>query len=192
VPEPPGDIEGVWQWVLERLKRAPAERDSPLRLMTLSTIDSDGRPRARYVVLRSFDPVALQATFYADARSPKLLEIQHSPAVALTFFDPVAQVQIRAAAQARRRRDPDSRTRAWRELHPPGRLSYASLQAPGHVLEQPFVAARDTLDADTAYRRFAIVDCDFDEVDYLHLREGGHQRAAFARDRRWRGQWQVP
>jgi len=190
-PEP-DNLALVWQWLVTRLSEAPGDRDCPLRLMTLSSVDGEARPQARHVILRAFDATAIVASFYSDARSGKVVELKGRPDVALTFYDPAAEVQIRAQARASRRWDPESRASAWHNLPATSRLSYATRQAPGSAISAPFTVGRDTVDSEQAYRRFAIIDCEISEVDYLHLHHGGHRRAGFSRGDHWQGSWRVP
>lgn len=182
----------MWQWLLARLAHAPGDRDCPLRIMTLSSVDSAARPQARHVILRAFDDISVVASFYSDARSGKVVELKSRPDVALTFYDPAAAVQIRAMARASRRWDPASRAAAWADLPTSNQRDYATRQAPGSPLNTPFTVGRDTVDAEHAYRRFAIIDCEILEIDYLHLHQGGHRRAGFSRADHWQGNWRVP
>lgn len=90
--------------------------------MILSTVDSEGRPDARTVLLSEFDAAGFY--FHTDSRSRKVADITANPAVALTFLWPgftrQLVVQGRAAvapadeqAEAYRARSPYLKQLAW-------------------------------------------------------------------------------
>lgn len=61
----------------------PANTDELRPLMTLATIDAEGYPDTRNVLLSEFDGEAL--TFHTDARSRKAAELAANPRVSLAF-----------------------------------------------------------------------------------------------------------
>jgi pyridoxamine 5'-phosphate oxidase len=61
--------------------------------MTLSTVDADGRPDARVVLLKGFDERGL--VFYTHRTSRKGRELAGNPHAALTFFWDVLERQVR-------------------------------------------------------------------------------------------------
>ncbi|MFY9696168.1 MAG: pyridoxamine 5'-phosphate oxidase [Xanthobacteraceae bacterium] len=87
------------------------EADEPLRLfaawfaeargaepvnpeaMTLATVDAEGRPNARMVLLKGFDERGF--VFYSNAESTKGHELAAAPQAALTFYWKTLQRQVR-------------------------------------------------------------------------------------------------
>ncbi|MFS2221727.1 pyridoxal 5'-phosphate synthase [Pantoea sp. B65] len=66
--------------------------------MTLSTVDADGRPDARILILKDVDE---HGWHFAIARnSPKGQQLAHSPQVALTFYWPLLGRQVRIRGEA--------------------------------------------------------------------------------------------
>jgi pyridoxamine 5'-phosphate oxidase len=73
---------------------AAAAADVPeVNAMTLATVDADGRPSARIVLLRGAD--ARGFTFYTNYRSRKGRELDARPDAALLFFWPQLERQVR-------------------------------------------------------------------------------------------------
>lgn len=66
--------------------------------MVLSTATSDGRPSARVVLLKGFDERGF--TFYTNGLSRKGRELATNPHVALTFFWPELERQVRVEGSA--------------------------------------------------------------------------------------------
>ena len=90
----------VWAWLAGELTAATASARHPLHLATLATIDADGCPQARTVVLRHVDPARGEIRFHTDVRSPKVAAIRRDPRVALPWYDPARRVQVRSRAGA--------------------------------------------------------------------------------------------
>jgi pyridoxamine 5'-phosphate oxidase len=66
--------------------------------VTLSSVDAEGRPDARVVILKDVDERAWYVAF--SATSPKGLQLAANPYVALTFFWPNRGRQVRVRGQA--------------------------------------------------------------------------------------------
>ncbi|MEW1699643.1 pyridoxal 5'-phosphate synthase [Streptomyces sp. NPDC093249] len=68
--------------------------------MTLSTVDADGRPDARVLILKDVGPAGFR--FAAHAASPKGVQLAGTPRAALTFYWAEAgrQVRVRGAVVA--------------------------------------------------------------------------------------------
>lgn len=79
IPADPHDLFRAWYEDAERcdaIKYAHA--------MCLSTVDAEGLPDARTVLLKHFDGDGF--TFFTDARSPKAQQLGERPVAALTFY----------------------------------------------------------------------------------------------------------
>jgi len=74
---------------------AAAKRSEPVNpeAMTLATVDADGRPNARMVLLKGFDERGF--VFYSNAESIKGHELAAAPQAALTFYWKSLQRQVR-------------------------------------------------------------------------------------------------
>ncbi len=74
---------------------AEAKRSEPVNpeAMTLATVDAEGRPNARMVLLKGFDERGF--VFYSNAESIKGHELAAAPKAALTFYWKSLQRQVR-------------------------------------------------------------------------------------------------
>jgi pyridoxamine 5'-phosphate oxidase len=77
--------------LLERAKQTPAIAEATG--MTLSTVGADGRPSGRIVLLKGLDAGGL--VFYTNTLSRKGGDIRAHPDVALTFWWPQLESQVR-------------------------------------------------------------------------------------------------
>ncbi|MEW1718292.1 pyridoxal 5'-phosphate synthase [Streptomyces sp. NPDC093109] len=70
--------------------------------VTLSTVDADGAPDARIVILRDVDLACGSWVFASDSDSPKGVQLAANPAAALSLYWPLLgrQVRIRGTVRA--------------------------------------------------------------------------------------------
>ena len=91
-PDTPQQAFKLW------LNDAIAQGVKEPHAMTLSTVDADGLPDARVLILKNVDERGWH--FASKADSPKGLQIASSPNVALTFYWPQLGRQIRIRGRA--------------------------------------------------------------------------------------------
>jgi pyridoxamine 5'-phosphate oxidase len=115
---PIDDPLAMFSALFERAGRECAEPNA----MVLSTVDADGRPSARYMLLNGFD--ACGFVFYTNLGSRKARALAANPYAALTFYWPPLDKQVRVEGDVERvseaEADPyfatrprDSQIRAW-------------------------------------------------------------------------------
>jgi len=106
-PGEPGALFSEW------LREAIAQGVKEPHAMTLSTVDENGAPDARLLILKDLDERGWH--FATSTGGPKGRQLAGNPAVALTFYWPILgrQVRIRGMAQSadRTERDADFRAR---------------------------------------------------------------------------------
>jgi len=90
--------------LLERARQTPAIAEPTG--MTLSTVGADGRPSARIVLLKGVDAQGL--VFYTNTRSRKGRELAARPDIALTFWWPQLESQVRFEGKAARVSDAEA------------------------------------------------------------------------------------
>ena len=163
----------IWQ----ELERAVADRQHSWRTPVLASVDSEGLPQARTLVLRGVDEASQTLQFFTDSRSPKALQIQHSAQIQLVFWSPALKWQLRVTAMARVETSGSEVDAAWqRVMQSPARQDYLSPLAPGEVLPD---GKRDGLGE---AHHLAIVNACVNHLDWLSLSPAGHQRAEISKD----------
>lgn len=90
----------------EWLKAAEAAGNFDATAMCLSTASAQGRPSARYVLLKHLDARGL--CFYTDSRSRKGQELAENPFAALTFYWPELDRQVRVTGRVEPLPDADN------------------------------------------------------------------------------------
>jgi pyridoxamine 5'-phosphate oxidase len=91
-------------WFEQALK---AEVNEP-NAMSVATVDGDGRPTSRIVLIKQYDPRGF--TWYTNYDSQKGRQLQHNPHAALLFFWPELERQIRIEGKVERTSDAESDT----------------------------------------------------------------------------------
>jgi pyridoxamine 5'-phosphate oxidase len=84
------------KWLQEALQAKVMEPNA----MNLATVNSEGRPSARIVLLKGIENQ--QFTFFTNYQSLKGRELEDNPACALTFFWPELERQVRIEGTAQR------------------------------------------------------------------------------------------
>jgi pyridoxamine 5'-phosphate oxidase len=169
----------LWQ----ELQRAPRDKHHDWRTPVLATVDPQGRPQARTVVLRHADRAAQTLVFFTDARSPKCAELRAQPHAALLFWSPHLNWQLRAGVRARVIADGPEVDAAWaRVKSSPAAGDYLSARPPGDALVDEEAAAGGG-------HHLAVVQLAVQTMDWLELARAGHRRAAISSER---VEWRVP
>jgi len=178
-------------WV--RLTRAVRDRRHPWRLPVLATVDGEGAPAARTVVLREVMREAAVLGCHTDRRSPKIEEIRADPRVAWTFYDPGSKLQVRARGRATVHLvtddDPIALAR-WADTSLPSRRCYLAPHVPGTACDVPSPNLPDALESrnpdaaesEAGRVNFAVLRTRVERFDVLALHAAGHERAAFEFD----------
>jgi len=95
----PDPILELKKWI----NLAASKKIRDYNAMVLSTVDQKGNPNARVVLLKEIDEMGL--IFFTNHNSTKALEIEFNPNVAVTFYWPELEKQIRIRALVSRLED---------------------------------------------------------------------------------------
>lgn len=166
--------DDVWRW----LSSALVERDHPMRTPALATVDADGSPRARVVVLRSVEAEASILEFHTDTRSPKFASLRERPAVAWLFYDSRTLLQVRAEGSATLHTDDAMADASWAKTNLASRVPYMAAVPSGEVVESvaPGVRVRDDEHSGQGRPFFCAVRCVIRRLDVVQLHPDGHRR----------------
>jgi pyridoxine/pyridoxamine 5'-phosphate oxidase len=190
IPDWYDDLDGSLAEGWGLLVRGVADRRSPMHTIAVATVDAEGRPSVRTVVLRAADPAAWTIRFHTDARSRKLAELARQPSVAALAYHPAAKIQLRLTGHARVLAG-EAAAPIWAKVTPQGRQCYRVAKAPGEPIATPAEGA--SIDGD-GREHFRAVEVEITSIEWLYLAAAGHRRARFRRDAAGRvtGEWLVP
>lgn len=159
-------------------RRAVTDRDHGWRTPVLASVDGEGAPSARTLVLRGVDEAEGMLCCYTDHRSAKVGQLRAEPRVALVFWCPRLRWQLRAAGTADVDQDSERVAAAWSQIaQEAGAGDYLAPLPPGTPLDEDHseVAARP----ETSPRAHAlgIITVHVQAMDWLELNTDGHRRA---------------
>jgi pyridoxamine 5'-phosphate oxidase len=196
-PEP--DLPAILAHAWSLLVRGGADRKSPLHTPAVCSVDAQGLPSARVMVLRKADPAASTLRFHTDARSPKVAELNGKP-VAVLAYHPGENIQLRIGGSARVLTDDPVVDGIWDQSTPFARRCYMAQHPPGTPLPgpasglPPWIEGQQPTAEQIAPARpnFATLWIDVTAIDWLHLANSGHRRAVFRAVDGWAGEWVAP
>lgn len=193
------DLPEILAQAWRLLVRGGVDRRSPLHTPAVCSVDGDGLPQARVMVLRQADPLAATLRFHTDARSPKVAQLDGRP-VSVLAYHAGENIQLRLAGTARIGRDDAVVDGIWAASTTFARRCYMAEAAPGTPLPGPasglpaWIEGQQPTETQVAPARgnFAVLWVDVAAIDWLHLANSGHRRAVFRSANGWAGEWRVP
>lgn len=189
------DLDASLREVWRLLAEGPALRRNAFHMPALATVDADGHPQLRTVVLRAAEAATGTLRFHCDRRSAKAADLAARPRAALHGYDTASKIQIRVAGAARLHTDDAVADAAWAGSRAMSRVCYAVDPAPGTALPAGDAYAQPGDDGDPALGRphFCAVTVTAERLDYLFLDRRGHRRAGWVRaGEGWSGRWLAP
>jgi len=148
------------------------------------TINNQGYPSVRTVVLRKIDKINYKLFFNTDIRSQKWKEIQNSSLITVHFYDNKLKTQLRIYGKSKLHYNNNEWNEAWKNTKNMSRECYASPYAPSTFIDEPKII-------DDTFSRlkkkqlnkfkvnFGRIEIKIKHIDWLYLRHSGHRRAKF-------------
>lgn len=157
------------------LGRAAHDRHHEWRTPVLATVDADGMPSARTVVLREADENLAHLDFYVDARSSKVAELAHQPRAVLVFWSKRLSWQLRVQADITIQTSGAQVAAVWERVRQsPAAGDYLSTSAPGSAwLDEPATPTEPHAQP----HQLAVLTAQVLNLDWLELARSGHRRA---------------
>ena len=167
--DPSGLLDRIWQ----ALHQATVERQHAWRTPVLATVDREGAPQARTVVLRHAAQSSATLHVYTDRRSPKVAQLAACPAGVLVFWCPALSWQLRVRAAFTADDCSDCMQAVWSQVrHTRAAKDYLSAAAPGDPL--PAVGRLTSTEP-----QLAVLIGRVESIDWLEIGRDTHRRARF-------------
>ena len=186
------DLAGFERAAWRMMARGVADRRHGFHTPTVSTVDGNGRPDARTVVLRAVDEEWRTLRFHTDRRAAKVAQLRALPHAMIVLYDKNAKLQVRVIGKAELH-DVNSEIgiAAWSATRSFSRECYRVEPAPGSAILHggDFSFAEPSEDGENGRDDFLAVVIRAESVEALYLASVGHRRARFADGK---GEWLVP
>jgi pyridoxamine 5'-phosphate oxidase len=197
------DLDASLAEVRRLIENGTENRRVPAHHPVVSTIDTDGTPSQRIMILRHVDWAGRQLRFNTDRRTDKAAEIAANPVASVLVYDPDIKIQLRLKGAAAILADGPEVDLAWSQSTLFARRCYMADEAPGSISATPvsglpdWVEGRKPTDEEIVPARanFAILRFQISSIDWLYLANSGHRCARWHWDSAtgdWRGSWLVP
>lgn len=179
-------IETRFVQLWKRLESAPKKRRDPFRTPSVATVNAQGVPENRTVVLRAANYNLRSLSIFTDSAALKCRAISLTPHAAFCFWDPKSRVQIRMVGRATLHTG-EAVHADWARQQSGAKKLYQVSPEPGHFIDHPSALTFD------APARFSRLDCEVQTVDILWLTTPHHERmGASWRNDEWSLNWLVP
>jgi pyridoxine/pyridoxamine 5'-phosphate oxidase len=172
----PDEYKQLNDQLWSELEQAVMDRQHGWRTPVLATVDADGLPDARTVVLRAADRARQTLKVFTDQRSPKVVQLQANPQAQLVFWCPSRQWQLRARAAVTIDINSDQTAAIWTRIQQTAAAGdYLTAEAPGSLLS-------DQASLSVDQHALCVLELKIMSLDWLMLSRQGHRRARLEHD----------
>jgi hypothetical protein len=183
------DLDAAVARVWALLERGAADRRSAFHTPMLATVDGQGAPQVRTVVLRGADAGQGRLWCHSDRRSPKVTHLIDRPAAQFAFYDRRLKLQVRASMDVAVLTDGPVADRAWQQSTLWARRCYLAPDPPSTALDTRSANLPDGLDgrqpseaeSQAGRANFCVIMGTVQRIDWLYLAHGGHWRGEMRR-----------
>ena len=175
------------------------DASSSFHFPNLATIDIDGNPTSRTVVLRSINYDKKTISFNTDIRSNKWLEMNKNSNVHIHIYDFNKKIQIRIRGQAVLSYNNKDWDDAWNASTIMGKECYSTPCNPSTIIDDPEIIDKNIKDIklisnelDKFKVNFGRVNINIKSIDWLYLLHSGHRRAKFTYNEEIEMSWLAP
>ncbi len=163
-------------WI--NLERAGTDSGSALRYLNFCTVDRDGHPQARLVVLRAANREDRTIEIHTDIRSAKWREVSANPAVTVLAFDAARGQQLRLRGKAERHGPGSPKAAdAWDRLSQWTRSTYTG--GPPGESSADVELGTASAGGEKGKFVFGVIVFQAFQLDWFQLKRGGNRRAMF-------------
>lgn len=182
----------------KHLKDASDDHTHPMRLLTMATVDEQGKPDARLLVLRGVSRESRHLWFHTDCRSRKALQLRHLPDICVVGYDHRDDVQLRIFGRVTLHQGNEIAEQHWMQVNIALRSMYGSSCTPGDSLPEhdPLLHRHQALiekdHAEAGLDNFLVIALIVDRIDWLQVNGSLQRRALLRAETDWNVQPLVP
>jgi pyridoxamine 5'-phosphate oxidase len=197
------DLELSFAKAWNVIEPGASKRTLPAHTPIVGTVDEQGHPQLRIMVLREASRDTRLLRFHTDSRSPKTAEVGNNSRASILMYDAGEKLQLRLDGKAWVEREGGTVDAAWHDSTTFARRCYMAEAAPGVVTAEPvsglpsWIEGKQPSEADLvdARQNFALLWIQIESLEWLYLANSGHRRAKWIWDasrEQWSGRWLVP
>jgi pyridoxamine 5'-phosphate oxidase len=183
------------------LEHGVSDRSTAAHHPVVATIDPDGQPSQRVMILRECNWGSSTLRFHTDARSDKISQLQLKDDTSVLIYDKAAKLQIRLVGKTFFGTEAAAAA-AWEASTEFARRCYMAQASPGSTANAPTSGLPSWIEGKkpteellvSAQENFTALYFEYSSIDWLYLANSGHRRAKFVRGTSdaWQGHWLIP
>lgn len=157
--------------------RGTVDRHSGFHAPVITSVDEDGNPQARTMILRAVDREARTMRFHTDARSAKILHWKFKSSVCVLGYDASKKIQLRVDGRVVLHLADAVAIDAWKNSRPESLAAYGVKLLPGSVVDTPSSAPKS---GENGRENFAVAIVHVASMEWVYLNAEGNRRAIFS------------
>lgn len=157
--------------------RGTVDRHSGFHTPVVTSVDEDGNPQARVMILRAVDREARTMRFHTDARSAKMNHWNLKPHVCVLGYDASKKIQLRVDGRVVLHTTDAVADEAWKNSRPESLAAYGVKIAPGSVVDSPSGAPQFEGEG---RENFTVALVQVESLEWIYLNAEGNRRAIFS------------
>ena len=166
-------LEMAWQlW-----GRGTVDRHSGFHTPVVTSVDADGNPQARTMILRAVDRETRTMRFHTDVRSAKINHWKSKPHVCVLGYDASKKIQLRVDGRVVLHTTDAVADDAWKNSRPESLAAYGVEISPGSVVDSPSGAPQFNSEG---RENFAVALVHVESLEWIYLNAEGNRRAIFS------------
>lgn len=195
------NLQNINKITWEYLKKGSESPHNPFHLGNLATINKDGYPTTRTVVLRRVDLEPHKLYCHTDIRSSKYDEANNQSKISWHFYEKKLKLQFRLYGYAKVHYKDELSHKHWEESKLTSRRCYLIEPGPGAIVdEQEHGLPSDLINRTPNYEEslpgeenFAVIESVIEHLDFLFLKADGNVRAYFEYNKNEiKSNWLIP
>jgi hypothetical protein len=195
------DVTAILESGWSLLEAGAANRRAMMHTLVVASLNHNGHPDQRVMVLRHTNRQERLLRFHTDARSPKVSQIGDGAPVHVLAYEADARVQLRMFGRAWVEGDGPKADAAWAESSLFARRCYLAREGSGADSAVPTSGLPRSVEGrkpsedqvEAGRRNFAILTIRIDCIDWFSLAQTGHRRAIIEWEQGLpHGRWLVP
>lgn len=190
-PSSAGPPSTYYEAAWDRLAAAADDRGHPMRLHSFATIDADGGPDSRILILRGARRETARLWYHTDVRSRKVAQLAADHRACALCYDPGDGTQMRISGTVAVHCDDELARRHWEQFDHSVRWAYALPSVAGDPLAHPDFRMRDhadrvhARDPDRGRASFAVLELTVAALEWLQVSDTGDERVVMRAARGW-------
>ncbi|WP_338350176.1 pyridoxamine 5'-phosphate oxidase family protein [Nonlabens tegetincola] len=174
--------------LIDELQLATSKSKHDFKYPVLTTVDKNGIPRSRTVVLREIDVEKKELIVFTDSRSIKVEHIKSNDQACFLFYNSKKLLQLRCNGRLIEINSPKEVKRLFQKVTSKSIKDYTSIPSPGTPIDNPDHV--EYVSRDKSF--FLPLRFEISEIEYLKLKRPNHLRALYKREDNWAGHWLAP